>query len=103
MSTPSKSNNKALQRIAAIYLIYYLIYIAQEMHTRAPLVQIMVQNNLALSRRAILSRYADCIRNIEYKIDEPKFGERGRIRTCDPRLKRALLYHLSYAPSPISI
>ncbi len=29
-------------------------------------------------------------------------GERGRIRTCDPRLKRALLYHLSYAPSPIS-
>ena len=31
-----------------------------------------------------------------------RFGERGRIRTCDPRLKRALLYHLSYAPSPIS-
>src|SRR4029450_4996651 len=27
-------------------------------------------------------------------------GERGRIRTCDPRLKRALLYQLSYAPSP---
>jgi hypothetical protein len=25
-------------------------------------------------------------------------GERGRIRTCDPCLKRALLYHLSYAP-----
>ena len=28
-----------------------------------------------------------------------KIGERGRIRTCDPRLKRALLYHLSYAPT----
>jgi hypothetical protein len=28
------------------------------------------------------------------------FGERGRIRTCDPCLKRALLYHLSYAPHP---
>jgi hypothetical protein len=27
-------------------------------------------------------------------------GERGRNRTCDPRLKRALLYQLSYAPSP---
>src|SRR4051794_24267811 len=26
-------------------------------------------------------------------------GERGRIRTCDPRLKRALLYQLSYAPT----
>ena len=26
-------------------------------------------------------------------------GERGRIRTCDPCLKRALLYQLSYAPS----
>ena len=26
-------------------------------------------------------------------------GERGRIRTCDPCLKRALLYHLSYAPT----
>ena len=26
-------------------------------------------------------------------------GERGRIRTCDPCLKRALLYHLSYAPN----
>ena len=26
------------------------------------------------------------------------FGERGRIRTCDPCLKRALLYQLSYAP-----
>ncbi len=27
------------------------------------------------------------------------FGERGRIRTCDPCLKRALLYQLSYAPN----
>src|SRR5271157_4654838 len=26
-------------------------------------------------------------------------GERGRIRTCDPCLKRALLYQLSYAPT----
>ena len=26
-------------------------------------------------------------------------GERGRIRTCDPCLKRALLYQLSYAPN----
>src|ERR1700746_1768787 len=33
--------------------------------------------------------------------NEPKrvLGERGRIRTCDPCLKRALLYQLSYAPS----
>ena len=28
-----------------------------------------------------------------------RIGERGRIRTCDPCLKRALLYHLSYAPT----
>ena len=28
-----------------------------------------------------------------------KSGERGRIRTCDPCLKRALLYQLSYAPT----
>jgi hypothetical protein len=28
-------------------------------------------------------------------------GERGRIRTCDPCLKRALLYQLSYAPTVI--
>jgi hypothetical protein len=27
-------------------------------------------------------------------------GERGWIRTSDPRLKRALLYQLSYAPTP---
>jgi hypothetical protein len=27
-------------------------------------------------------------------------GERGRTRTCDPCLKRALLYQLSYAPTP---
>jgi hypothetical protein len=33
---------------------------------------------------------------------EGKPGERGRIRTCDPCLKRALLYQLSYAPSPSS-
>jgi hypothetical protein len=26
-------------------------------------------------------------------------GERGRTRTCDPCLKRALLYQLSYAPN----
>jgi hypothetical protein len=32
-----------------------------------------------------------------------RFGERGRNRTCDPRLKRALLYQLSYAPSPFCI
>jgi hypothetical protein len=28
-----------------------------------------------------------------------KSGERGRTRTCDPCLKRALLYQLSYAPT----
>src|SRR5215471_4175910 len=28
-----------------------------------------------------------------------KTGERGRTRTCDPCLKRALLYQLSYAPT----
>lgn len=27
-------------------------------------------------------------------------GERGGIRTLDPRIKSALLYHLSYALSP---
>jgi hypothetical protein len=31
----------------------------------------------------------------------PNFGERGRIRTFDPCLKRALLYQLSYAPAVI--
>jgi hypothetical protein len=30
-------------------------------------------------------------------------GERGWIRTSDPRLKRALLYQLSYAPNTLSI
>ena len=30
-------------------------------------------------------------------------GERGRTRTCDPCLKRALLYQLSYAPAWIPI
>jgi hypothetical protein len=36
---------------------------------------------------------------------DPKrvLGERGRIRTCDPCLKRALLYQLSYAPTFASI
>jgi hypothetical protein len=29
----------------------------------------------------------------------PETGERGRTRTCDPCLKRALLYQLSYAPA----
>jgi hypothetical protein len=32
-----------------------------------------------------------------------KVGERGRNRTCDPRLKRALLYQLSYAPHQFPI
>ncbi len=30
------------------------------------------------------------------------YGECGRIRTCDPCLKRALLYQLSYAPTSFS-
>ena len=30
--------------------------------------------------------------------DKKMNGERGWIRTSDPRLKRALLYELSYAP-----
>ena len=30
-------------------------------------------------------------------------GERGRTRTCDPCLKRALLYQLSYAPTYLTI
>ena len=30
-------------------------------------------------------------------------GERGWIRTSDPRLKRALLYQLSYAPTLVLI
>ena len=32
-------------------------------------------------------------------VESLKNGERGRIRTCDPCLKRALLYQLSYAPT----
>ena len=32
-----------------------------------------------------------------------KYGERGRIRTCDPCLKRALLYQLSYAPNSFAV
>ena len=28
-----------------------------------------------------------------------RIGERGRNRTCDPRIKSALLYQLSYAPT----
>src|ERR1700674_4483008 len=37
----------------------------------------------------------------EMQSNDPKrvLGERGRIRTCDPCLKRALLYQLSYAPT----
>src|ERR1700676_2752902 len=33
--------------------------------------------------------------------NDPKrvIGERGRTRTCDPCLKRSLLYQLSYAPT----
>src|SRR5260370_26579567 len=31
-----------------------------------------------------------------------KFGERGRNRTCDPRIKSAMLYRLSYAPRTIA-
>jgi hypothetical protein len=31
-----------------------------------------------------------------------KYGERGRNRTCDPCIKSALLYRLSYALSPNS-
>jgi hypothetical protein len=38
-------------------------------------------------------------RNCPFSKDGQQLGERGRIRTCDPCLKRALLYHLSYAPN----
>jgi hypothetical protein len=38
-------------------------------------------------------------RNCAFSKDGQQLGERGRIRTCDPCLKRALLYHLSYAPN----
>ena len=34
-----------------------------------------------------------------YFLRKNKNGERGRTRTCDPCLKRALLYQLSYAPT----
>src|ERR1700674_4672841 len=39
----------------------------------------------------------------EMQSNDPKrvLGERGRTRTCDPCLKRALLYQLSYAPTII--
>jgi hypothetical protein len=35
--------------------------------------------------------------------DTEKNGERGRTRTCDPCLKRALLYQLSYAPNLLKL
>jgi hypothetical protein len=35
----------------------------------------------------------------EIKYVSWSLGERGRTRTCDPCLKRALLYQLSYAPT----
>ena len=36
----------------------------------------------------------------KYKPDaKDGFGERGRNRTCDPRIKSAMLYQLSYAPT----
>src|SRR5438270_3683125 len=42
-------------------------------------------------------------RNEGWRSSKPKetllCGERGRTRTCDPCLKRALLYQLSYAPT----
>src|SRR5438128_4508830 len=31
-----------------------------------------------------------------------EIGERGRNRTCDPRIKSAMLYRLSYAPRTIA-
>ena len=45
-----------------------------------------------------------CLSNLLYEVVKigrvgNSLGERGRIRTCDPCLKRALLYHLSYAPA----
>ena len=39
----------------------------------------------------------------KYKPDAKNgFGERGRNRTCDPRIKSAMLYRLSYAPRTIA-
>ena len=43
-----------------------------------------------------LTSHRALTRNAETRI---KSGERGRIRTCGPCLKRALLYQLSYAPT----
>jgi hypothetical protein len=37
--------------------------------------------------------------NLADPLSTVKSGERGRTRTCDPCLKRALLYQLSYAPT----
>src|SRR2546423_669527 len=39
------------------------------------------------------------VSEIPSAVEGPLSGERGRTRTCDPCLKRALLYQLSYAPT----
>jgi hypothetical protein len=61
----------------------------------------------ALQRRSIaqfkliiegLNTDAEAIERFSFRIEND--GERGRTRTYDPCLKRALLYQLSYAPAP---
>src|SRR5258708_255805 len=46
--------------------------------------------------------YAHGYSAIEARSNLQNIGERGWIRTSDPRLKRALLYQLSYAPTHFS-
>lgn len=53
--------------------------------------------DLASVRRAGLFSFAAGAAQKEF------VGERGWIRTSDPRLKRALLYQLSYAPTLLLI
>src|SRR6266404_3118030 len=71
ISTPSMSNSRALQWIATI---------SSNLHCPGE-IRLGTDSGSWVSAR-----------------EKSWIGERGRIRTCDPRLKRALLYHLSYAP-----
>ena len=36
-------------------------------------------------------------------MNSEEHGEPGRNRTCDPRIKSALLYQLSYGPTPFNL
>ena len=52
-------------------------------------------------RRKFAARSGAVQQIIDAPGERKKPGGRGRIRTCDPCLKRALLYQLSYAPNSL--